>query len=105
MLQYHLTVAVLSGDSTLAQLVQNVPSPEGIAVEVVHRTQVDTELVKKCRLLVWDLPGKTPQEVRAMCSEGTKIVFCGSRDVLDAMTLERPERSASWCRRRCAPPS
>ncbi len=47
MLQYHLTIAVLSGDSALAQLVQNVPAPEGIAVEVIHRSQVDAELVKQ----------------------------------------------------------
>lgn len=88
MTQYHLTVAVLSGDNALAQLIQGVQFPEEFAAQVVGRSAPDPELLKKCQILVWDLPGKTPQEVRAMCGEDVKIVFCGSREVLDAMTLE-----------------
>lgn len=92
MRQYHLPVAVFSADPQLARLVQSIHPPEGLALDVTCHAQPDLALAGDCRVVVWDLPGLTPAQLRAGCADPVKLVYCAGAETLESLPPEELEK-------------
>ncbi len=90
MVQYHLTIAVFSKDSQLVQLAEGIEPPKNFTKEVIAYSEPDLAqaLEKGCNVVIWDLPGATPSQLREQCGPDARIAFSAKAEELEAMSPE-----------------